>query len=362
MINIADITQKILENYIIGLALIIFILGLIAYPVKSALIWLIENYLRKTNIISEEISLKEHFHPGIWFIFVLLGFRIFQPLVEIPQAQINVIDKIWQVAIVLAFTFFFIRMVNLLKEIITRRYDVSVKDNLEQRKVLTQIDFVERIIVAVLLIIGFCVILMNFEGAKKLGTSLMASAGLAGIMIGFAAQKTLSNLIAGFQIAFTQPFRLDDVVIVEGEWGWIEEITLTYVVVRIWDKRRLVVPINYLLDKPFQNWTRNEAEILGYIYLYMDYSVPLEGLRKEFQRLVESSNLWNGKVAGVQVTDSTDKTQEIRFLVSSDDSSKAWDLRCYLREHLINFIQKNYPESLPKYRVSALAEKFQVLN
>ena len=144
----------------------------------------------------------------------------------------------------------------------------------------------------------------------------------------------------------------------EGEWGWIEEITLTYVVVRIWDKRRLIIPITYLLENPFQNWTRTEAEILGYVYIYTDYDVPLDALREEFRRLCENTDLWNKKVAGVQVTNSTEKTQEVRFLVSADDSGKAWDLRCYLRENLIKFLQQNYPESLPKYRIETRKDCF----
>jgi len=275
------------------------------------------------------------------------------PLIAIQESYSDIIDKVWQIAVIIVFTLFFIKLVSLFKEIIVKIYDISVKDNLEQRKIITQLDFVERIIIVFFILLGFCVILLNFEGARKLGTSLIASAGLAGVIIGFAAQKTLANLIAGFQIAFTQPFRIDDVVIVDGEWGRIEEITLTYVVIQIWDQRRLVVPITYLLEKPFQNWTRNNSEILGYVYIYTDYNVQLDALREEFQKLVAGSDLWNGKVANVQVTNSTEKTMEIRFLISADDSGKAWDLRTYLRENLIKFIQKNYPESLPKYRISS---------
>ncbi len=357
MTNINQIALLVWQNYLFKTALLLFLVAVSSYIIKSLLIWLLQKYFARMGLFKGDIAIERHFHPSLWLILILLGFNLFQPLAEIPEAYTPVIDKTWQIVLILTLTYFMIRMVNFLKLIILEKFDTSVKNNLQQRKVVTQVDFAERLIAAFLVVIGFCMILLSFEGARKIGTSLIASAGLAGIVVGFAAQKTLSNLIAGFQIAFTQPFRIDDVVIVEGEWGWIEEITLTYVVVRVWDKRRLVVPINYLLEKPFQNWTRTDSEILGYVYIYADYSVPLDKLRKEFHRLLEKTDLWNGKVANVQVTNSTEKTQEIRFLVSTDDSGRAWDLRCYLREHLIRFMQENFPESLPKYRIDALEKR-----
>ncbi len=192
---------------------------------------------------------------------------------------------------------------------------------------------------------------MTFEKIRQLGVSIMASAGVIGIIAGFAAQKSIATLFAGIQIAITQPIRLDDVVIVENEWGWIEEITLTYVVVRIWDLRRLVLPITYFIERPFQNWTRVSADILGTVFLYMDYTVPVRVIREELQKIVKGSDLWDGKVCGVQVTDATQQTVEVRALVSAVDSSKAWDLRCLVREKLLEFLQNKYPDSLPKTRV-----------
>ncbi len=352
MINISETTATVFENYLTGLAALATVSAFVSYFLTLIIIFFIENYLKKTGSLPQKHLLRRKFFLLTWLLFTLFGFKLFQPLVEIPETYLGVIDKSWQLLVIIVSTLFFINLVSFLKKILVKKIDITVKDNLEQRKVVTRLDFTERIIFVVLLVIGFSAILLSFEGAKKIGTSLIASAGLAGIIIGFAAQKTIANLIAGFQIAFTQPFRIDDVVIVQGEWGRIEEITLTYVVIRIWDKRRLVVPITYLLENPFQNWTRTEAEILGYVYIYADYSVPLDALREEFHRLVQESELWDGDVAGVQVTNSTEKTQEIRFLVSAADSGKAWDLRCYLREHLIKFIRQNYPESLPKFRVA----------
>jgi len=192
--------------------------------------------------------------------------------------------------------------------------------------------------------------LMVFESVRQLGTSILASAGVLGIIVGFAAQKSIATVLAGFQIAMTQPIRLDDVVIVEGEWGRIEEITLTYVVVLIWDQRRLVVPISYFIEKPFQNWTRVSAELLGTIFLYMDYTVPLDKLRAELDRLLAETDMWDKRVKVVQVTDSKERVIEVRVLVSAADASTAWNLRCMLREKLIGYLQRNHPESLPRTR------------
>ena len=192
---------------------------------------------------------------------------------------------------------------------------------------------------------------MSFDSIKSVGVSVLTSAGLAGIIVGFSAQKALGTLLAGIQIAFTQPIRLDDVVIVEGEWGTIEEITLTYVVIKIWDKRRLVVPTTYFIEKPFQNWTRNNSDILGTVFIYTDYNVPFDKLRDELTRLLNSTNLWDGKANVLQVTDAKENYVEIRALMSASSSPKAWDLRVFVREKLITYIQTNYPESFPKTRV-----------
>jgi small-conductance mechanosensitive channel len=194
--------------------------------------------------------------------------------------------------------------------------------------------------------------LMVFDSVRQFGASILASAGIAGIVVGFAAQRSIATLLAGFQIALTQPIRLDDVVIVEGEWGRIEDITLTYVVVRVWDLRRLVVPITYFIEQPFQNWTRSSADILGTVFLYVDYAVPLDALRAELTRLLEASRFWDRKVNLLQVTDAKEQTLEIRALASAADASLAWDLRCEIREKLVAFIQQNYPESLPRLRAS----------
>jgi small-conductance mechanosensitive channel len=193
---------------------------------------------------------------------------------------------------------------------------------------------------------------MLFEEVRRFGTSILASAGVVGIIIGFAAQKTISNLFAGFQLAMTQPIRLDDVVIVEGEWGRVEEITLTYVVIHIWDDRRLVVPLSYFIEKPFQNWTRASADLLGSVFVWVDYTLPLDETRNALKKIIESNPLWDKRFWNLQVTDASEKTMQLRVLATSADSSKSWDLRCDIREKLIAYIQKNHPQSLPQLRAS----------
>ena len=253
--------------------------------------------------------------------------------------------------IVIGFSWLSVILIRGVKNKILKRYDISKEDNLESRKLHTQISILERVIVFIIIIISIGLILLSFEGIRDIGIGIFASAGVAGIIIGLSAQKVVGALLAGIQIAITQPFRIDDAVLVENEWGWIEEINLTYVVVRIWDKRRLVLPSTYFLEKPFQNWTRNNADIIGSVFLYTDYSVPFDKLRDELTRLLHNTELWDKKVNVLQVTDSKESTVEIRILVSAKNSPTAWDLRVYIREKMIHFIQSNYPESLPKTRV-----------
>ncbi|MEO1382249.1 MAG: mechanosensitive ion channel domain-containing protein [Bacteroidota bacterium] len=246
-----------------------------------------------------------------------------------------------------------IKSLDLLSDMIAHNYNISIDDNLKERKILTQLLYLRRVGAVVTTLFFLAIGLMEFEQAKELGVGLITSAGITGIILGFAAQKSLANLLAGFQIAFTQPIRLDDVVVVEGEWGRIEEITLTYIVVKIWDKRRLVLPITYFINQPFQNWTRESAEILGTVYLYVDYAMPVQVLRDALHRILEQTDLWDGQIGQVVVTDSTERSKQVRILVSAKDGSTAWDLRCYVREHIIDFIQKEYPTYLPQVRVES---------
>jgi len=231
-----------------------------------------------------------------------------------------------------------------------RRFRLDVHDNLLARKHNTQVRVLLRTTDAFLVLLTIGAALMSFPAVRQYGYSLFASAGVAGIIAGFAARPVLSNLFAGVQLAMTQPIRIDDVVIVEGEWGTIEEITTTYVVVRIWDLRRLVVPLSYFIEKPFQNWTRENAALIGVVYFYLDYRAPVGVIREKLKEFVEQSKFWNGKAVSVQVTDAKETTMEVRAIMSADDAGQTWNLRCEVREKMIDFLQREHPEALPRQR------------
>jgi small-conductance mechanosensitive channel len=250
----------------------------------------------------------------------------------------------------------FIGLTDVLADAIRRQYDLYTLDNLRERKLLTQLEYIRKVIIIVVAIVALAFILLQFEQVRQVGTGLLASAGVAGILIGVAAQKSIANLLAGFQIAFTQPIRIDDVVVLEGEFGWVEEITLTYVVLRIWDQRRLVVPLQYFIEKPFQNWTRKNSEILGTVFLYVDYTLPVAALREELDRYLPEQALWDGRVANVVVFESHREAMQLRILVSGRTAGETFDLRCAVREHLITFIQQNYPRSLVRTRLEMFGE------
>jgi small-conductance mechanosensitive channel len=244
------------------------------------------------------------------------------------------------------------QVVDVAVALVLRRYPLTASDNLQARAIHTQVVVLQKVTNTVIGIFTVASMLMVFESARQFGASILASAGIAGIVVGLAAQRSIATLLAGFQIALTQPIRVDDVVIVEGEWGQVEDITLTYVVVRIWDQRRLVVPITFFIEKPFQNWTRESAEILGTVFLHVDYTVPIGALRAELTTILAKSKYWDGRVNVLQVTDAKERTLEIRALASAANASLAWDLRCEVREKLVDFIQRQHPDSLPRVRAS----------
>jgi len=279
--------------------------------------------------------------------FVLLTI----PMLKLPDKVILYISSISDILFISSIGWLVIRAVHAVKLSFLSMYDISVSDNLKARSVHTQVKVIENIVITLVVFFTISFVLLSFENVRQIGTTLLASAGILGMIVGLGAQKAIGNFIAGIQLAFTQPIRVDDVVIVENEWGRIEEITLTFVVVRIWDLRRMVLPISYFLERPFQNWTRHSADILGSVFIYADYSVPIDKIREELTRILEREPLWDKKVNVLQVTDAKDHALEIRALMSAPDASKAWDLRCAVREKLVTFLQKNFPESLPKTRV-----------
>lgn len=280
----------------------------------------------------------------------LLGVILLLPLLRLPDEWTWVTQKGFGILLIVALAVLIVRGINAVQTALLSRHRLDVPDNVSARKILTQVSVIRKIIVSAVMILATGSILMMFDPVRQFGTSILASAGIAGIVIGFAAQKTLGNVLAGIQIALTQPLLIDDIVVVEGEFGQIEEITLTYVTVRTWDLRRLVVPITQFVEKPFQNWSRVSTELLGTVILYLDYQAPMGELRKELKRLVENNPKWDKRVCGLQVTDTTEHAIQVRALISGSDPSKLGDLRAEVREGLINFLVRNYPESLPRSR------------
>lgn len=248
------------------------------------------------------------------------------------------VDHLVRIAAVVLLCWAGLRALRVAGDLIAERLSAGSADA-GARARLTQVMVLKRIAGFVVLLVGGALVLLQFDALRAVGTSLLASAGVAGIVVGLAAQRSIATLLAGLQISLTQPVRVGDVVVIEGEWGTIEEITLTYVVVKVWDLRRLVVPITRVLDAPFQNWTRAGSQILGTVFLHADYRVPVGQVRRELERFVASRPEWDGKVVGLQVTDASERTVELRALASSPDASASWDLRCAVREHLLGFIQ-----------------------
>ena len=287
---------------------------------------------------------------------ILTGVGIILPLIDIPPHSLETAQKSLAVIWFLALGWLLVALVFCIEDFLLLRYDISVSNNLRARRARTQMQLLRRMIITLLIMVDAGLILSVFRDSQiwHYGAGLLASAGLASLVLATAAKTSASNFLAGLQIALTEPIRLDDVVIVEGEWGKIEEITTTYVIVAIWDQRRLVVPLTYFIETPFQNWTRNTSDLLGTSFLYIDYSVPVDALRAELTRVLEAEPLWDKRVNACQVTNLSEHTMEIRCLLSASDASRQFDLRCIVREKMVAFIQKNYPDAFPRTRFSAV--------
>jgi small-conductance mechanosensitive channel len=242
------------------------------------------------------------------------------------------------------------------EQAILRDNPIDVADNLEARRIQTQTRVLSRVLMGAIILVGVSLVLLTFPMVRQIGTALLASAGIIGLVAGIAAKPVFGNLIAGLQIALTQPIRLDDVVIVEGEWGRVEEIGSSYVVVRIWDERRMVVPLTWFIENPFQNWTRRSADLLGTAFLWLDYRAPIAAIRAELERICQSEKLWDGRVCVTQVTETSEHTLQVRLLVSARNSGDAFDLRCIVRERMLDFLARQYPQALPRTRAELLGD------
>lgn len=332
--------------------IVIMVVAILAGFALKLIIVRLTSYYRKKEQFSFLRSIVLNLGRPLNFFLPLIFLNITASLMQLPNKLSVLYNKVIEIGLILAFAYILINCIKVVQDFVASTYNLQKEDNLRERKIRTQLQFLRKFFAALIIVLTVAAILFSFEGMRKIGAGLLTGVGIGGIIIGFAAQKSLGNLLAGFQIAFTQPVRIDDVLIVEGEWGKVEEITLTYVVVHIWDQRRLILPINYFIEKPFQNWTRISAEILGTVFIYADYTLPIEPLRKEFDSLLAKHPLWDKKVKVVQLTDAKEQTIEIRFLMSASNSSNAFDLRCDIREAMVSFIQQNYPDSLPKVRAT----------
>ncbi|MBS7565232.1 mechanosensitive ion channel [Mucilaginibacter sp. Bleaf8] len=339
-------------------AVIAILIGLI---IKVIITRLLKHYSKKEESYSFFRSMIVRVGLPITYFIQLFLLGLSLPYMRMDLHYQHPLRHTVAILVTIAFASLLISAIRVLEDYVYYKYDLTKTDNLKERKIRTQLQFLRKLIIVLIVFVTVALILLSFESLRKIGTGLLTGVGIGGIIVGFAAQNSLGNLLAGFQIAFTQPMRIDDVLIVENEWGRVEDITLTYVVMRLWDQRRLILPINYFIQKPFQNWTRISAEIVGSVFIYMDYSIPMNALRTEYERLVTNSPFWDGRVKALQMTDAKERTVEIRMLVSAKNSSDAFDLRCYIRENMVTYIQTNYPDSLPKVRAEFSSDAKQTM-
>ena len=336
------------------------VVALLILALAAAIALAVHRWLRKLvrRLLAER-------YPNLFSIFTQtrgltrLALLIFAMIVAIPVAPFDpytadLLTRLLVMAVIGLIGWAAIAALHIAADIYLRRFRLDVEDNLLARKHNTQIRVLLRTADVLLVLVTFGAALMTFGPVRQYGVSLFASAGVAGIVAGLAARPVLTNLIAGVQIAMTQPIRIEDAVIVENEWGNIEEITATYVVVRIWDWRRLIVPLSYFIEKPFQNWTREGAALIGSVFLYLDYRAPVGVIREKLAEIAKQSKNWDGRVVVLQVTDAKEETIELRCLVSSGSSGQAFDLRCEVREKMIDFLQREYPQVLPRRRYEAV--------
>jgi small-conductance mechanosensitive channel len=287
---------------------------------------------------------------GLRVMLPVLGAILALPVLDLPERYAGLASRASSVLLIGAVATVLLQATRAGEQALLHRYDLAAADNLRARTVYTQVRVIGKVIDVGIGLLTVASMLMLFTEVRQVGASLLASAGVVGIIAGIAAQKTIGNLFAGFQIALAQPMRQDDVVVVEGEWGRIEEITLTYVVIHIWDDRRLVVPLSYFIEKPFANWTRTSAQILGQVIVWVDYGFPVDEARTVLKGIIEASPRWDRRFWNLQVTDTSERTMQLRVLATSADSSTNFDLRCEIREKFIACIQERWPQALPRLR------------
>jgi small-conductance mechanosensitive channel len=332
-----------------------------ALALSNSLHWVVFRILRHKQLEGRSSTLgwglHKHLGTPARFIFVITCLFLVLPFApgQLRPFLGEPVHHALAVAMVLSLGWFAAGGVYVVETAFLRRYDITTEDNMRARQVQTQTVIFRRVLIGFILVITAGGLLWTFHDERiwKAGTGLLASAGIASLILATAAKSTASNFLAGLQIALTSPIRMDDVVVVQGEWGRIEEITTAYVVIKIWDQRRLIVPLSYFIENSYANWTRHSSDILGTAFLYVDYTVPVEAMRAQLEKIAANSPLWDKRVCGLQVTDLKEHTMEIRCLVSSRNSSESFDLRCLVREQMIAFLRDNYPDAFPRVRLSS---------
>ena len=331
------------------LSILVLLAGavLAAIALHTLLTFVLRRLISRGSIAS---SILKRIGGPTRLVMVLLALVLVLPVAEFNAEFAEATRQILKVGVVVLLGWSAAIAINATARRVAGRHDIGVEDNLTARRIHTQINILRRVSLVGVFLLTLGTSLMIFPAVRSFGVSLFASAGVAGLVLGFAARPILTNLIAGMQIALTQPIRIDDVLIVEGEWGWVEEITTTYVVIRIWDQRRLIVPLSHFIEKPFENWTRESAAILGVVLWHLDYRAPIAEMRKKLEELLYANKLWDGKVANLQVVDSGVSTITVRALMSARNSPTAWDLRCEIREQMLEWLRAEYPDALPRVR------------
>lgn len=321
---------------------------ILALIVRTVFFTILRHFVKPASALGA--SLVRHGKTLSLWILPLIAVVGALPAAPLPYNALRPVRHALGLALIACVAWLIIMISDVTADAIVARYQLNVADSVMARKIQTQVRVLHRVVVVVVIVIAIAVMLMTFPEIREIGTSLLASAGLAGLIVGVAMRPTLSSLIAGIQIALTQPIRIGDSVVVENEWGWVEDIGSMYVVVRIWDNRRLVLPLSYFIDHPFQNWTRTSPELLGTVFLWVDYTTPIDELRDELARILKSSEKWKGEVCGLLVTDVSDHAMQVRALMDARNAGYLWDLRCHVREKLIQFLREHHPRCLPRLR------------
>jgi small-conductance mechanosensitive channel len=340
------------ENWLVALLLLTAAVG-VALIVHAAAEAALNRLLRPRQTIF--LSLLKRTHSIARFGFVLLALSLTLPIVPVAAVVVDEIHKILIAAVILLVGWVVLAGFNLAADQYVGRLQLDVTNNFVARKAATQVQLLKVVGGGLIVTLAIAFSLMTFDSVRQFGISLFASAGLAGLAAGLASRSILANLLAGLQLALTQPIRIDDSIVVENEWGTVEELTSTYVVVRLWDLRRLIVPLSYFIEKPFQNWTRDSTQILGSVFIHVDYATSAQRLREKLMEIVKASKIWDRQVVNLQVTDATENTVQMRALMSASNADAAWELRCEVREKLIAFLQSDYAKALPRRRNETLA-------